>query len=395
VTGRWTVVAVSLTGAVALGLGRFGYTLLLPPMRDWLEWSYAEAGAMNTANGLGYLAGAIAAAPLIGRVERRLLCLAGLGLVCLSLLGCALTGSFGVLLVLRAVAGLAGAVAFVCGAALAAEVAQRHGWSPTLALGLYAGGTGLGIAASGAVVPLTLSVTGQWRAGWLVLGVLGIAGTLVVWRAVALAGSSRSAAGATAWRWPAGRLVPALAAFALFGAGYIAYMTFVIALLDEQTASAPLAMLFWVLLGVTAFAVTPLWPRLIDRLRNGPAFAVGLGTVLAGVLVLLVGDGLAAAFLSALLFGGSFLGVITAAASVAQRSVDGVHWVAAIGTFTTVFAAGQVVGPALAGWVADVASLRSGLALSALLLAAAALLALLQRDLRTGSVVATEGSHRW
>jgi predicted MFS family arabinose efflux permease len=139
-------------------------------------------------------------------------------------------------------------------------------------------------------------------------------------------------------------------------------------------------MLFWVALGLTAFAVTPLWPRLIDRLRNGPAFAVGLGAVLAGVLVLLVSDGIAAAFASALLFGGSFLGVITTAASVAQRSVDGAHWVAAIGTFTTVFAAGQVVGPALAGWVADAASLRSGLALSALLLAVAALLALLQRD---------------
>jgi predicted MFS family arabinose efflux permease len=379
---RGVVVAISLTGAVSLGLGRFGYTLLLPPMRDALDWSYAQAGAMNTANGVGYLAGAIVAAPLIARVERRLLCLAGLGLVCLSLLGCALTGSFGVLLALRAVAGLAGAVAFVCGAALAAEVAARHGTNPTLALGLYAGGTGLGIAASGAVVPLTLS-RGSWQSGWLVLGVLGIAGTLVVWRAVAPAGPSRSGAGATAWHWPAGRLVPALAAFTLFGAGYIAYMTFVIALLDEQTASASLAMLFWVLLGATAFAVTPLWPRLIDRLRNGPAFAAGLGTVLAGVLVLLVGDGLAAAFLSALLFGGSFLGVITTAASVAQRSVDGVHWVAAIGTFTTVFAAGQVVGPALAGWVADIASLRSGLALSAVLLAGAALLALLQRDSRT------------
>ena len=377
--GRATIVAVSLTGAVSLGLGRFGYALLLPPMRDALDWTYAQAGAMNTANGLGYLAGAVAAAPLIARVERRLLCLSGLGLVCLSLLGCAATDAFVPLLVLRALAGAAGAVSFVCGAALAAELAARHGTGPTLALGLYAGGTGLGIACSGVVVPLTLSASGDsWQAGWLLLGALGVAGTLAVWRAVAPAGPSRSASGATSWRWPAGRLVPALVAFALFGAGYIGYMTFVIALLDEETASATLAMLFWVVLGVTAFVVTPLWPRVIDRLRNGPAFAAGLAAVLGGVLVLLVGGGPLAAFLSALLFGGSFLGVITTAASVAQRSVEPGHWVAAIGTFTTVFAVGQVVGPQLAGWVADVAGLASGLALSALLLAAAALLALLQ-----------------
>ena len=49
--------------AVALGFGRFAYALLLPPMRADLGWSFAQAGALNTANAAGYLIGALVAAP--------------------------------------------------------------------------------------------------------------------------------------------------------------------------------------------------------------------------------------------------------------------------------------------------------------------------------------------
>ncbi|MGH9054723.1 MAG: YbfB/YjiJ family MFS transporter [Acidimicrobiales bacterium] len=50
---------LALGPAVALGLARFAYALLLPAMRTDLHWSYTQAGALNTANALGYFAGAI------------------------------------------------------------------------------------------------------------------------------------------------------------------------------------------------------------------------------------------------------------------------------------------------------------------------------------------------
>jgi predicted MFS family arabinose efflux permease len=49
--------ALSLGSAIALGFARFAYALLLPSMKLDLGWSFAEAGAMNTANALGYLLG--------------------------------------------------------------------------------------------------------------------------------------------------------------------------------------------------------------------------------------------------------------------------------------------------------------------------------------------------
>ena len=56
-----TALALSLGAAVSLGLTRFSYALLLPPMRADLGWSYFTAGAMNTANAAGYLVGALLA----------------------------------------------------------------------------------------------------------------------------------------------------------------------------------------------------------------------------------------------------------------------------------------------------------------------------------------------
>src|SRR5579883_2799288 len=61
------ILILSLAPTIGLGIGRFAYSLVLPDMRDTLGWSYSVAGFMNTVNAAGYLAGALAAAPLIRR----------------------------------------------------------------------------------------------------------------------------------------------------------------------------------------------------------------------------------------------------------------------------------------------------------------------------------------
>src|SRR5262245_57555560 len=70
--------------AVALGIGRFGYTLLLPTMRAYWGWSYATAGALNTANAAGYLLGSFLAAPLASRINLGRAFVAGLAVTAAS-----------------------------------------------------------------------------------------------------------------------------------------------------------------------------------------------------------------------------------------------------------------------------------------------------------------------
>lgn len=176
-----TTLGLALGPAVALGLARFAYALLLPSMRSDLGWSFAQAGAMNTANAAGYLLGALIAAPLTARIGPRRAFIASLLLTALALVACAPFGTFAVLLAFRLLAGITGAIAFIVGATLAAQVASgaTHRRA-AMVLGVYFAGGGLGVAVTGLLIPPLLAATGAggWRIGWLLLGALAFAATL-------------------------------------------------------------------------------------------------------------------------------------------------------------------------------------------------------------------------
>ena len=93
--------ALSLGAAVALGLARFSYALLLPAMRASLAWTYAQAGSMNTANALGYLIGALSVAPIAARVGLARSFWVSLLLTGISLFGTGLVDNFTALLLFR------------------------------------------------------------------------------------------------------------------------------------------------------------------------------------------------------------------------------------------------------------------------------------------------------
>src|ERR1700761_7055337 len=117
-TPLWVIFGLAMGPVIALGLARFAYALLLPAMRADLGWSFADAGAMNTANAAGYLVGALAAAPIGRRIGDKVAFTLGLLLTAIAIGASGLTANFTVLLVLRLMAGLTGAIAFVAGAGL-------------------------------------------------------------------------------------------------------------------------------------------------------------------------------------------------------------------------------------------------------------------------------------
>ena len=81
-------VCLSLGSAIALGLARFSYALLLPPMKADLGWTFAQAGALNTANAAGYLVGALAFPWLSRRWRAGSLLAAGCVLTALLMAAC-------------------------------------------------------------------------------------------------------------------------------------------------------------------------------------------------------------------------------------------------------------------------------------------------------------------
>lgn len=381
--------ALSLGAAISLGVTRFAYGLLLPPMRADLQWSYTLAGAMNTANALGYLLGALATPRLMHRFGPSRLLLWGAVLASLFM---GLSGFFTgatPLLLQRLLAGAASAFLFIAGGLLAARLGALRPGRSGLLLGLYYGGTGLGIVLSALAVPVLLEAARQVPHGWawawwaLSLGCFAAAAVLV-WPARVLqrlADSAPAVARAPAsarFRWRS--FAAGLAGYAMFGVGYIGYMTFVIALLREQGMGGAFITAFYALLGVAVVASSRIWAGLLDHYRGGQALAILNALLGVATLVPALTAAWPLVLLSGLVFGGVFLSVVASTTALVRHNLPPGEWAAGISAFTVVFAAGQIVGPTMVGWIADgPGGLARGLVFSAVALWLGAGLAWRQR----------------
>ncbi len=384
--------ALSLAAAVSLGITRFAYGLLLPPMRADLQWSYTLAGTMNTANALGYLVGALLSPMLLRVVGVSRLLIGGSAFASLFM---GLSGFFTdavPLLLQRGLAGVASAFLLIAGSLLAARLVALQAQRGGLLLGLYYGGCGLGIVLSALLVPALLDAAGArphgWAWAWWGLALVCLAATVVlVWPARALqrlqpAAAAPGSIAATPPRFGWWRFAPALAGYTLFGIGYIGYMTFVVALLREQGEGQSRITWFYALLGLAVLASSRIWAGLLDRFRGGEALAILNGLLAIATVVPALTAAWPLLLLSGLLFGGVFLSVVASTTALVRHNLPAADWPAGISAFTIVFAAGQIAGPTVIGWIADgPGGLARGLVFSAAALAAGSLLAWRQRPL--------------
>jgi predicted MFS family arabinose efflux permease len=180
---------------------------------------------------------------------------------------------------------------------------------------------------------------------------------------------------------PAVSLAPLMMAYTIFGAGYIAYMTFIVALLREEAFGSTTISVFWVLLGAASVVAGFFWGRAFASLHGGRPMAVVLAVNLCGAATPLLTRTTMGVFLSAILFGASLMAAPSAITAFIRKSRPPQAWTATIGLFTVLFGAGQCAGPLLAGYLSDSASgIRLGFVVSAAALVFAAAVALLQNE---------------
>ena len=385
---RWTTalglaVCISMAAAVSLGMTRFAYALLLPPMRDDLLWSYTLAGAMNTFNAAGYLVGALLT-PLVLRRLGAVRVLIGGAFAATAFM--AMTGFLtdtAALLFQRFLAGVASAAVFVSGGLLAARLGAHIPSQSGLLLGVYYGGTGWGIVLSALMVPASLSwaqaqaVDHPWSwSWWFLAGLCALLSMLIALIRSPLnrwAPESLPSVAATRSAQPAGKAwrpwLFALLGYGCFGVGYIGYMTFVVALLREQGAMPSDITLFYAFLGIAVVVSSWVWAGLLNRYRGGQALSI-LSALLSVATVI---PALTAAWpmmmLSGLIFGVVFLSLVASTTAMVKHNLPPEAWAGGISAFTVIFALGQIVGPVVVGWIADgEGGLQRGLLFSALAL---------------------------
>jgi predicted MFS family arabinose efflux permease len=374
------ILILSLAPTVGLGIGRFAYSLVLPDMRDTLGWSYSAAGFMNTINAAGYLAGALMTSKLIARFGLAATVRWGTLASVLSLALCALSGSFFILSFARLLAGLGAAAGFVAGAALAARIAQSQPARANFLLSLFYAGPGLGIVTSGLVAPFVLQVfgPGSWWIVWWAMTLLAVAMTLPL--LLAPIDSGANIATATSAAFALRPVLIYLAGYFLFGAGYIAYMTFMIAYVRDAGGGAAAQSAFWCLIGLSAFVTPWLWRRVLARDSGGLSTAIILGVNAVGAALPLLGHSALLLAISALVFGVAFFAVVGSTTAFVRFNYPPAAWPSGIAAMTIAFGVGQTLGPIAVGAVTDaVGSLSYALNVSAAMLAAGAIAAAFQK----------------
>jgi predicted MFS family arabinose efflux permease len=376
------ILILSLAPIIGLGIGRFAYSLVLPDMRDALGWSYAAAGFMNTVNAAGYLAGAL----ITSKIARRFGLSAAVRwgtLVCIvSLALCALSGNFIVLSLARLLAGLGAAAGFIAGAALAATIAQSQPARANFLLSLFYAGPGLGILSSGLIAPFVLQAfgPGSWWIVWWAMTLLAL--VMAVPLLTASIDASAGVTEAAPARFEIRPVLIYLIGYFLFGAGYIAYMTFMIAYVRDAGGGAPAQSAFWCLIGLSAFVTPWLWRRVLARDSGGVSTAIILGVNAAGAALPLLGHSPLLLAVSALVFGVSFFALVGSTTAFVRFNYPPAAWPTAIAAMTIAFGVGQILGPIATGAITDaMGSLSYALNISAAVLAMGAIASAFQRKL--------------
>lgn len=308
---NWRYAVAGLSASlVGLGLARFAYTPLIPALIAAKWFSASDVVYLGAANLAGYLAGALAARTLAGRIGAvralRLMML----LATLSCFAGATPVSFTLFFAWRFLAGLTGGIIMV----LAASVVLPH-TSPAkrgIVGGVIFAGVGLGVAASGTLVPLLLQ-QGLQQA-WYGLGVLSALLTLVSW-----------------WNWPAEakaasapepqqhlthhRASPAaralLVQYGLNAVALVPHMVFIVDFVARGLGQGIAAgSRYWVLYGLGAIVGPLVTGHLGDRAGFGPALRAAFLAEAAAVLLPTVSTVPLSLIVSSVVVGGFTPGIV-------------------------------------------------------------------------------------
>jgi MFS family permease len=383
VRGLLVAFVLSFGPAVSNSFARFAYALILPAMRNDLQWSYSQAGSINTANAFGYLLGALLTRALVARLGNRALYGWGMVLTSAAIAATGFVRDFEALMAMRVLAGVGGAAVFICGGALSGNIFAQRPQLATTTIAIYFAGGGIGLMLSGVAVPLLLDAQGSasWPLAWRGMGYASLLMSVAAaWSAWGIAEPGKMAGEA---RWRLRPFAAELASYTMFALGYIGYMTFVIAWMRLNGASTATVIAVWFVLGLATLLAPLLWRNPAEHWPGGRPLAAVMAVLTAGAALPLASAQPAAMLMSAALFGVAMFSAPSSIGSFIKRALPRPAWGSAIATFTVVFAAGQIAGPVAIGWLADRSgSLQVGLAASAGLLALGAVLALAQRDLR-------------
>lgn len=377
---RFKVLSAGIFSLIlVLGVARFAYTPLLPLMQQQAGLGVAEAGWLAAINYAGYLSGALIASRISSLVLKDRLYRIGMVLAIVSTLVMGLSTNVVVWALSRYVAGLTSAAGMLLGTGLIMNWLIRHNHRSEL--GIHFAGIGLGIAGcAGAVMLFTPWL--NWREQWFAFTALGC---LLLVPALAWLPppdtSGLTTSGQKMQDQPPSALYLRIfmAAYFCAGFGYVVSVTFIVAIVNQLPGLDGWGNLVFLAIGIGAAPACINWDLIARRTGDLNALILAALLQIVGILLPVMVPGLWAAMLGALLFGGTFIGMVSLVLSMAGRYYPGMP-AKMMGKMTLSYGVAQIIGPAVTGQIgARLGSYNAGLYVAAGIMAlGAALLMLLK-----------------
>ncbi len=362
---RYKVLAAGIFSLLlALGVARFAYTPLLPVMQQQAGLGVAEAGWLAALNYAGYLSGALLASLISDLLLKDRLYRIGMILAVVSTALMSLSNDFTIWVISRFIAGLSSAASMLLGTGLILNWLIRHNHRPEL--GIHFSGVGLGIAGCSAIV-WAMAGSLDWQEQWFALTAVG-AGLMIP----ALAWLPRpdpkpvTMSGQALQDNPPSTLFMRLfmASYFCAGFGFVVSATFIVAIVEHLPGLAGQGKLAFLALGLGAAPACINWDLIARRTGELNALILAALLQIVGILLPLHGS-LPATLLGAMLFGSTFVGMVSLVLTMAGRYYP-TRPAKMMGKMTISYGAAQIIGPAITGWLAtQLGSYESGLYLAA------------------------------
>jgi len=350
---------------LVLGIARFSYTPLLPLMQQQAGLGVAEAGWLAAINYAGYLSGALIASLISDLVLKDRLYRIGMVLAILSTAVMGMTTDVTIWALSRFFAGLSSAAGMLFGTGLILNWLIRHHHRSEL--GIHFSGIGLGIAGCAAAVA-AMSHWLDWREQWFALTAIGCLLLIPALRWLPPPDTSgMTKSGQKLEDKPPSPLFMRLfmAAYFCAGVGYVVSATFIVAIIEHLPGLAGHGNLVFLAIGIGAAPACINWDFIARRIGDLNALIAAAVLQIIGILLPVVVGGLTAAIFGALLFGGTFIGMVSLVLTMAGRYYP-TRPAKMMGKMTLSYGAAQILAPALTGWLATrLGSYEAGLYLAA------------------------------
>ena len=374
----WAIVGAGSIGVMgALGLGRFGYTVILPAMKDGLGLNFVQMGLLGTGNLVGYLFFSLLGGFLAARYGSKIVIVLSLTLMTVTLMLTGMAGGFYGTLAARFFTGVgsAGANVPIMGLASAWFSTGRRG----LAAGILVSGSGLGVLATGIFLPAVIKAYGidGWRWAWYYLAALSLSITLICQLLLkdAPADKNLSPCGAAEtpvtpapargqgtpaphFDWERVYKNPALwqlgMVYFAFGFSYITYTTFFsVHVIQAGSLSQAEAGRIWSVVGFVSLASGFIWGGISDLIGRRAALCIVFCLHTLSFATFAFSTSVIGFYASALAFGISAWSIPSIVAAFSGDIVGARLAPAALGGVTVIFGIGQALAPYVAGKLAD------------------------------------------